>query len=171
VCADDESGHFPDLRGLYTLQLLVRRPGQPVPWADLDPSILRLGQHSVQPALDEAAVATARADLDRLRREVEDAADEVERADSQRRLDELSARLGADIGLAGRVRDLNSLTDRLRPKMAGRLSTVYENFRRADPPLAKLARHFEDYVSSTPSGFIYDPPPPAPAWKTEKDRG
>jgi hypothetical protein len=117
--------------------------------------------------MDVAAVAASRAELSRLREEIENADNDVDRADSQAEYDRLAAELQAEIGPGGRTRDLNSLTDRIRPKIAGRLKTVYDRFRTAEPPLKKLADHFEKSISSTPSGFVYLPVDPPSDWRTE----
>src|SRR5262249_21705312 len=138
-----------------------------------DPTILASDPRSAQPAMDAAAVAAARAELNRLVEEMERAereGNEVDFADSQHQHDELAARLQAELGPGGRTRDLNSLINKIRPKIAGRLTTVYEKLRDAEPPMEKLASHFEDCISSSTSGFVYAPKGVLPAWRTEKDR-
>lgn len=167
VCGFGEEGRFQNLLGLGTLQLLIRSPGQPVPWAELDPSILANDHRSAQPAMDNAAIAAARSELNRLREEIDSADNEVEKADSQRRYDALAAQLQSELAPGGRTRDLNSLIEKIRPKIAGRLKTVYDNFRGDEPPLKKLADHFEASVSSNSSGFVYSSRDIQPAWRTE----
>jgi hypothetical protein len=170
LCGWGEEGRFPNLRGLGTLRLLVRSPGQPVPWIELDPAFMARDPRSAQPAMDAAAVGAARAKLNRLREEIDGADNHVDRADSQRLYDELAAMLQSEVGPGGRTRDLNSLLDRIRPKIVGRLKTVYERCRASEPPLKRLADHFESTISSTPSGFVYSPPDPIPNWCTEENQ-
>jgi len=69
--------------------------------------------------------------------------------------------------LKGEPRDLNSLVDRLRPKIRGQIKTVYEKLRTANPPMPLLADHFERFITSSADGFVYDPPAPVPCWQTE----
>ena len=165
-----EEGHFPAVQGFGALRLLVQQPGRPVSWADLDPGMRVAGPRSAQPALDAAAMSSVLADLERLRREIEESENDAERADSQRRYDELLTQLRTDSGPGRKVRDLNSLTDKLRPKIVGRLKTAYQKLRDATPPLNKLADHLENSVSACRTGFVYSPPSPAPAWETGEDR-
>jgi hypothetical protein len=170
ICGFGEEGRFADLRGFGDLQKLILSPGEPVPWAELDPTILAIESRSAQPAMDTEAIVAARAELNRLREEVDSADNDVDRADSQRRYYELTAQLQGELGPGGRTRDLNSLINKLRPKIAGRLNTVYENLRATEPPLEKLASHFQDSISSSTSGFVYAPKRMSPPWRTEKDR-
>jgi hypothetical protein len=81
-------------------------------------------------------------------------------------IDRLESSLTSAVGLGGKVRDLNNVFDKLRPKIHGRLRTVYEAMRKAEPPMAKLADHFEQSISCEGgSGFIYRPAGEAPPWQ------
>jgi hypothetical protein len=166
-----EAGHLPSsLKGLGVIARLVRTPGVPVPWAELDTGILKADSRTPQPTYDETALKDLREKCLRLQTEIETADDEIERADSQRQLDELTAHLLPAIGLQGKARDMNNLTDKLRPKIWGRINTVNEKLRQAMPPMPNMAKHFEECITSTTDGFLYNPPAPVPQWQTEPDK-
>jgi len=171
VCGFGETGHLPgSLKGLGVIARLVRTPGVAVPWAELDPGILKDSPRTAQATYDEMGLNDLRERCLRLQTEIATADDEIERADSQRQLDELTAHVLPAIGLQGRARDMNNLTDKLRPKIWGRIKTVNDKLRRAMPPMPNLAKHFEGCITSTTDGFIYDPPAPVPHWQTEPDK-
>jgi hypothetical protein len=94
----------------------------------------------------------------------------VEADSAQKQIEDLEASLAPTKGLGRRVRDLNSRWDKLRPKIYGRLRTVYGAMRNANPPMAKLAEHFEASVSSEgTSGFVYRPAGNPPPWRFRRD--
>jgi hypothetical protein len=163
-----ESCFLADLVGLNLLASLLRSPGTTVPWGELDPKATIDGRRSDQPTYGSPELLSIRNEMTRLRNEIDEAENEVERADSERRLADLTARLNAATGLRGEPRDLNSLTDKLRPRIWGRIKKVYEKLRELKPkPMEALANHFESCIRSTADGFLYDPPFPRPGWITE----
>ena len=108
-----EQGLIPDLIGVGNLVQLMRSPGQVVPWADLlaSPTLSARGR---QPVFDATALDAYRKEQKRLRDEIDTAENDVERADSQERLDAIDSQLKKDLGLGSRPRDLNNL---LQPAM------------------------------------------------------
>jgi hypothetical protein len=68
------------------------------------------------------------------------------------------------------VRDLNNPFDKLRPKIHGRLRAVYEAMLKADPPMNKLAEHFELSIGSEGgNAFVYRPAGDPPDWRLRGD--
>jgi hypothetical protein len=168
ICGFGEEGRFPKLLGFADLQKLVRSPGKPVPWAELDPRIGAIGSRSTQPAMDVPAIKAVRAKLDRLLEEMDSAENEVDQAESRREYEELSAYLRAELAPGGLTRDLNSPIGRSRSMIFDRRNTVLKKLRSTKPPLTKLADHFEHHISSRFEGFVYRPQGTPPQWRTEK---
>jgi hypothetical protein len=138
-----------------------------VPWATLEPGFLLTGKRTTQPIFDKDGQKNYKETLARLMDEVEEAEDEIEKADSQRRLDELKSEIRRTTGIRGKPRDLNSIVNRMRPMIWDRLNTIIRRLRSSTPPLNRVAEHFEKCISSNANGFIYDPPPATPSWLVE----
>lgn len=120
---------------------------------------------SRQPAVDRQSREDLRSAIARVKEEIEEAeaeGNEVELADSRRKLDELTAVWKSSVGLGGKARDLNSEVEKLRPKIASRLATAYRRLR--DARLAKVAAHLENSISSEGGAYVYEPGPGGPVW-------
>jgi hypothetical protein len=171
-----EEGVIQGLDGAVNLFRLVESRGRPVPLIDLIPATLTgipdalLGQRadprSTQPAYEKQDLPRLRADIDRLRDEVESAADDVERADSQRALEKAEEELQKAMGLGGRGRDLNDVVAKHRPRIHGRLNTVYARMRASN--MKNLAAHFKKSIRAQGGAFVYEPETHFPSWRTEK---
>src|SRR5262249_10460097 len=153
--------------GVKNLVQLLRKPRQYVPWAELLALPDSDSPRSEQPAFTPEAVRSIQEDRRRLQQEIDEAENDVDRADSERRLAALNAKVKKDLGLGGQPRDLNNPLKRYRAKIHGRLRDVYAKMREGSQPLKKLADHFETYITSTESGYTYAPPEPLPPWKLD----
>jgi hypothetical protein len=104
---------------------------------------------------------------------------EIEQAEAERRYGEaqalreekdgLLASLQANLGLGGKPRNLNALTNKLRPRIHAALQRAYAALRGASPPLSKLANHFERSIRSEGTLFVYAPESP-PAWSFDRQK-
>ena len=137
LAAFGESGHFRRLKGLDIIARLIQTPSVPVAMVELvgagDDDRLSGDQRSRQETLDEPARAAIRSQLTELRADYEKAkADNstVEMDVAEKEIAELESRLLADIGIAGRSRDMNSEAEKLRPKIHGCLKTIYKTLLR-----------------------------------------
>ena len=74
---------------------------------------------------------------------------------AEKEIANLESQLSADIGIAGRSRDINSEADKLRPRIHGCLKTIYKTLRDTRPPMNELANHFEGAISSESGAFVY----------------
>ncbi len=163
-------GYFPPLAGFNDLERLIRSPGKPVSMfeltgisADTPPVYGR--RSSKQPALDNAALAAIRKDVERLRGEVEEAENDVDREDSQKKLDVVLACLSSSTGKSGTPRDLNNPFGNLRSKIADRIATARRKLKDSNPSLSALADHLETpVIRAEDTDYMYDPPAPAPNW-------
>jgi hypothetical protein len=130
---------------------------------------LKSDRRSHQPSVDRTELQQASKRLRELRADQVKAQEEnntVEADTIQAEIDQMVRILRSAQGLGGKLRDLNNRFDKLRPKIHGRLRTVYEAMRRADPPMNKLAEHFDLSISCEGgSGFIYRPAGDPPPWQ------
>jgi hypothetical protein len=166
-----ESGHLSGYKGLDVLAQLIRTPGKPVSMLDLvrADDRTRADKRSPQQVFDPAAkkkilerVRELEADLERARKD--NATVEADLAEAE--IEKLTGHLLQGEGLGGKHRDLNNLFDKLRPKIHGRLRTVYQAMREADPRMHKLLEHFDLSISSEGgTGFIYRPAGDPPSWQ------
>jgi hypothetical protein len=173
VAGFGESGHLSGLKGLSDIAPLIRSPGKAVSMLDLEGvDKLKRDRRSRQPAAGAEELQNVSKQLQELRADLERAQEEndtVEADVAQREIQRLEASLAAVSGLGGRIRDLNNLFDKLRPKIYGRLRTVYEAMRKADPPMKQLAEHFEASIACEGgSGFVYRPAGNPPPWNLQR---
>lgn len=171
VRAFGQEGRFRDTKGFRVLDKLLRSQGKPVAMIDLgrlhdtiSDKPMPTGQaqanglstlrESRQDTYDDEALDSIRKEEERLLQEIDEAEDEVERADSQAALDALRAHWKAAIGKNGKPRDLNDIASTLRPRITGQLSTVREKLR--DGKLGELADHLESpTIRAEGLSFIY----------------
>jgi hypothetical protein len=171
-----ESGHLGRYKGLADIARLIRTPGKPVPILELIGADIRLktDRRSRQPTVDAQGVQDILAQLAELRadRGRAQAANNLAEADAvQTEIEKLESYLAAAAGVKGKVRDLNNLYDKLRPKIHGRLGTAYKAMRAATPPMKNLADHFDLSISAEAgSGFVYRPAGAPPPWKFSQER-
>jgi hypothetical protein len=165
-----ESGHLSGRKGLSDLARLIQARGKLVPMLELEGANQqqKRDRRSCQPSVDTKELQQAAERLQELRVDLEQALKEnnsVEADTTRAEIEQLESSLRSAKGLGGKVRDLNNLFDKLRPKIHGRLRTVYEAMRKADPPMNKLAEHFELSISCEGGrGFIYRPAGDPPPW-------
>ncbi len=169
-----EHGLLSNLAGLRRLHRLVRNPGRGIKMVELvaeeNSEGLHGDSHSQQPALDRHALSElndrlseAQADWDRAK-----TAGDFTQADLlQREIVEIRSIVRTSTGLGNHPRDLNNPINKLRPQISGSLNTAYKKLRICNPPLQKIAEHFEQTVSSKGDTFIYDPRTAAPSWLTD----
>jgi hypothetical protein len=174
VAGFGESGHLSGYKGLADIARLIEAPGVPIPMLDLEGAGQQLtkDRRSRQPALDATGVQQIVGQLKELRADRERALAEnnsVEADAAQAQIEQLEASLATAKGVGGKVRDLNDLYNKLRPKIHGRLRTVYKVMREADPPMKQLADHLELSISCEgASAFIYRPAGDPPPWQFER---
>jgi hypothetical protein len=170
-----ESGHLSSYKGLSDIARLIKTPGVAVPMMELEGTgeQARNDRRTPQPAVDGTGrrqiverLQELRWDLEKAERENNTVDADVARAE----IDQLEASLASAHGIGGKVRDLNNLYNKLRPRIHGRLRTVYNAMQEADPPMKRLAEHFGLSISSEGgSGFIYRPASDPPAWQFERN--
>jgi hypothetical protein len=161
---------LPDATGMGDLAVLLSRPGQPVPAAELV-ALSGGGRHAraglamgADPVLDEQAKRAYRRRLQDLDREVAHAEDQgdpgrVEKARSER--DAIAHELAAALGLGGRDRGLGDPAERARKAVTERIRYSMARVARAHP---ELAAHLEASVT-TGSSCAYVPTEPV-TWLT-----
>jgi hypothetical protein len=166
-----ESGHLSGRKGLPDLARLIQTPGRLAPMLELEGANQQLKQdrRGRQPAVDVKGLQQAGKRLRELRADLEKAQEDnstVEADTIRAEIEQLEACLAPAKGFGGKARDLNNLFDKLRPRIHGRLRSVYEAMRKADPPMNKLAEHFELSISCEGgSAFIYRPAGDPPPWQ------
>lgn len=177
VRAFGKEGRFTDLRGFQVLDKLLRSPGKPVPMLELladnaDSFIgnaskegaldagLSIGQSKPQSILDPEAKADIKANIQRLKNEINEADNDVDREDSQAKLKVLLARYEPLLGKNGKPRDLSSLADSMRARIWKQLHKLLAKFRVAEYGMGELAKHLKSpTIRAIGSDFIYSPPP------------
>jgi hypothetical protein len=161
---------LPDAKGMRDLAVLLSRPGQPVPAAELVAlsgggrlarAGLALGADAV---LDDQAKQAYRRRLQDLDREVAEAEDEgdperVEKARQER--DAIAHELAAALGLGGRDRGLGDPAERARKAVTERIRYSLARIARVHP---ELAAHLEASVT-TGSSCAYVAAQPV-TWRT-----
>jgi hypothetical protein len=174
VAGFGESGHLSGYKGLSDIARLIKTPGEPVPMLDLEGAgqQLKRDRRSRQPAVDAPGLQQIAGQLKELKADLERALAEkntVEADAARSQIEQLEASRASAMGVGGKMRDLNDLYNRLRPKIHGRLQTVYNAMREADPPMKQLADHFELSISCEGgSGFVYRPVGTPPPWRFER---
>ncbi|HEX2375070.1 MAG TPA: AAA family ATPase [Actinomycetota bacterium] len=145
---------LPDAKGMRDLAVLLSRPGQPVPAAELVAlsgggrlarAGLALGADAI---LDDQAKRAYRRRLQDLDREVAEAEDQgdperVEKARQER--DAIAHELAAALGLGGRDRGLGDPAERARKAVTERIRYSMARIARAHP---ELAGHLEASVTT-----------------------
>src|SRR5262249_16960159 len=119
-------------------------------------------------AMDEQSLREACNQLRVLRDEKEQAEREghaTEAAECRDELERLQQRVKAAMGIRGKVRDLNDLTNKLRPAINARPRKLYQALRKAKTPLPKLADHLEAAIRSEGVAHVYRPAISV-CWKT-----
>jgi hypothetical protein len=159
-----EECYLPELCGIPNLAQLLQRPQQTVPWSELLTLPAAADPRSRQPALTREALDHIKTERRRYQSEIEEAENDVERADSEKRLAKLNAEALKVIGPRGPI-DLNNPVKKYRANIHGRLKDLYAKLRSGPRPAEKLASRFESTISSNSNGYVYDPPPPAPSWR------
>ena len=161
---------LPDAKGMRDLAVLLSRPGQPVPAAELVAlsgggrparAGLAMGADAV---LDDQAKQAYRRRLQALDREVADAEDQgdpdrVEKARAER--DAIAHELAAALGLGGRDRGLGDPSERARKAVTERIRYSMARIAAVHP---ELAAHLEASVT-TGSSCAYVPAEPV-TWLT-----
>jgi hypothetical protein len=169
-----ESGHLSKYKGLDVIARLVRTPGKLVSMLELVGADHRTkaDRRSTQKVLDADAKSEIKEQLGELQADLERARKEnntVEADLAEKELEELKKQLLQATGLGGKDRDLNNLSNRLRPTIHAWLKTVCAALRKANPPMPLLAQHFELTISSeNGNAFVYRPGPAGPSWKTDQ---
>jgi hypothetical protein len=171
VAGFGESGHLSGYKGLSNIAALIKTPGVAVPMLDLVGADrqLKADRRSRQSALDVQGLQQVAEQLQELRTDLERAQKDnnsVEADLARVEIERLEAFLRSAQGIRGKARDLNDVFNKLRPKIHGRLQTVYQAMQAANPPMNELAKHFELSISAEGgSGFIYRPAGDPPAWQ------
>jgi hypothetical protein len=171
-----ESGHVNGLVGFRHIESLLQQAGTPTSMVMLvggggaDES--QVGPQSRQPAVDKVG-------HDRIRDQLREYDEQIAEAERSGRAGEagmlrdekesLSKSLLADLGLGGRPRDINSRAGKLRPRIHAALRRAYAALRKAQPPLSRLADHFELNIRSEGAAFIYAPES-LPAWSFDRPK-
>lgn len=167
--AFDESGHVPikDAKGLHDIFRLIQSPDTPVEMHELQfggPVELLPGEkREEQEIADAETVKRLKAEKTRLRCEIESADNEAERADSQRRLDEVTAEGRKMFDRFGRPRNMNAPWDRPRSAIRKRLNKAYEAM--AIGGIQKLAVHLKPTIKAMGDSYIYRPGDNPPEWR------
>jgi AAA ATPase domain len=161
---------LPDAKGMRDLGVLLSRPGQPVPAAELVAlsgggrparAGLAMGADAV---LDDQAKRAYRRRLEELDREVADAEDRgdpdgVDKARAER--DAIAHELAAALGLGGRDRGLGDPSERARKAVTERIRYSMARIEQAHP---ELAGHLQASIT-TGSSCAYLPAEPV-TWRT-----
>ena len=120
------------------------------------------GRRSTQPVFDDQALVESGKELKALieqRNQSQEDGKEDEYQELTRRIDDLTSQIEAGLTKNGKAKDLNSMLDKLRPRIFGTLRTAYKKMREAEPPLNEVANHFEAAISSESPCFTYRVPP------------
>jgi tetratricopeptide (TPR) repeat protein len=161
---------LPDAKGMRDLAVLLSRPGQPVPAAELvavsgggRPARAGLAMGADAVLDDQAKQAYRRRlrELDRVAADAEDRGDpdRVERARAER--DAIAHQLAAALGLGGRDRRLGDPSERARKAVTERIRYSMARIERAHP---ELAGHLQASIT-TGSSCAYLPAEPV-TWLT-----
>ncbi|MEU4089539.1 ATP-binding protein [Streptomyces aureus] len=167
----------PDSKGLHDIAVLLGRPGTPVPAVDLASpggtagDVGRAGTDAgdlhAPGDLGEVVDATARAAYRRRLRELEEEAEDADRAGDaarSRRIaeekDALVRQLSAAYGIGGRVRRAGSPAERARTAVTARVRAAVRRVTEVHP---ELGRHLGTAVR-TGTLCVYEPENP-PAWR------
>jgi len=170
VCFAGRAVRLPDAKGMRDLAVLLSRPGQPVPAAELVAvsgggrparAGLAMGADAV---LDDQAKQAYRRRLQELDREAADAEDRgdpdrVEQAHAER--EAIARELAVAIGLGGRDRGLGDPSERARKAVTERIRYSMARIERAHP---ELAGHLQASIT-TGSSCAYVPAEPV-TWLT-----
>lgn len=171
-----ESGHVTakGAKGLRDLFRLVQTPGVPVRMKELDagPGVERAegDGRSIQPAVDALGLRKVAEEVKRLKADI-DSIDptspdsNMERAELEKKLAELTAEATKVRGKNGKVRDLNaSDLNRMKANIWGRINTVCNQI---EPRFPKLSQHFRDTTGAVDGAFYdYTPGIPELKWDT-----
>ncbi len=164
-----ESGHYQQLKGLADLWRLVQSPRVGVSMLELDagPGAIRAAGdgRSRQPIMESDELRQLNTDRKRYQTEVDEAENDIERADSQEKLDGCIEAIRRVTGLNGKSRDLNNPNDNLRAKIAGRIATACNTMQTNCP---QLAQHFGDTCSANGALYVYSPGIAGVGWDTSK---
>ncbi len=177
VRAFGESGTISaSFKGMRQIHKLIQTPGRSISYLDLDDVTVTekqqaaADQRSRQPPLDTEGFADIRKKIQELKQDFAEANagyndTEAERISSE--IDSLELILRDAAGFRGKGADLNNAAnDRLRPKIAGTISTACKKMRGGN--LNKTADHFETTIAAdgTGTGYRYSPGiNPPPDWK------
>ena len=165
-----ESGHFKSLKGMADLFRLVQSPGEGVLLLELDagPGMTRAAGdgHSKQYVYDQKAFEQIKTAWNQLKTDIEGAESEIERDELAKKLKQLEAEFFKDGRAGGRSRDLNDANNKLRPKIAGRITTACEAMTNAVKPCPELAKHFMDACRAEGAFYKYSPGITGMKWDT-----
>jgi hypothetical protein len=166
-----EAGHLSNLKGLHVVYQLIQTPGGAVSMLDLAGADdrLRADRRTRQDVLDPDAKRDIVEELNDLHADLERARarnNTVEADLAEKAIEQLTQHLLQAAGLGGKSRDLNNPFDQLRPRIHGQLKTVYQAMRDSNPPMSRLAEHFESSITSEGgSTFVYRPARTRPPWQ------
>lgn len=169
---------LPHLLGLHDIARLLRTPGRPVATFELlarptgrgtaAPEELTVARtFSEQPVLDQRAKKEIEGEMARLTTEVEEADNDVDRNDSQAKLDELRRYHGQATGLRGRPRKLDDQPDRERRRIRMRLTEVFTKMNEPRVGLHRTAKHLSNAIKPEGGAFSYNPDGQSPPWQFE----
>ena len=163
ITAFGQHGHF-SLLGFEYLAELIANAGTPVRLRDLiDKSGIVREQHSRQRAVDREG----HKDIERKVREYQEAIASAERKGSEGEkkvledeLAELLASQAKSMRIGRQYRDLNNPVDKQRSRIQMALKRAREALRNANPPMDKLADHFETTIDVDMGTISYKHDPP-----------
>lgn len=124
--------------------------------------------HSIQPVIDPEAKRRVGEEYKKAIADLENAkknGDHLEIEECQKNVDFLRDYLNSATGLAGKSRDLNTNTDKLRTRIYSQIKTAIKNLREIQ--CNKTAAHFETYISADWPDYCYSCELPKVIWQAE----
>lgn len=173
IQAFGESATVPikDVSGLHDIARLLRSPNKPVEMLELEfggpVEPLPGEKRTEQQMADSVTVAKLKADRIRLRKEIESAENDVERADSQRQLDAVTAEGRKMFDHIGQPRNMNDPWASARSPIRKRLNGAY--FAIAIAGLPKLAQTLKPVINAAGDSYVYRAGDKPPKWQFSRD--
>lgn len=159
-----------EAEGLHDVFRLIQSPDTPVEMLELQfdgPAELLPGEkRTEQQIADAETVKRLKEQKTRLRGEIEAAENEVERADSQRRLDEITAEGRKMFDHKGKPRNMNDQWGKPRSAIRKRLNKAYQTM--AIHGLTLLAQYLKPIINAKDDSYIYRPGDEPPTWQFSK---
>jgi hypothetical protein len=166
-----ERGHVKNLKGFRQIQRLIDKPGKPVPMLELmelaGDLTLSQDNRSYQASLDPEAYAAISQRLQEAQTELDFEREEnatVDVAHCEEEVARIKAELNRATNKWGKPRDLNSRYSSLRSSIHGSLQRAFTKLQKAQPPMNRLANHFNQNISSSEGIFRYSPEGTPPNW-------